>query len=120
MIKGTGIDITELDRIKNLLEKQPRFIQRILTEKEQERYYSYSNYNRQVEYLAGRFAAKEAYSKAMGCGIGKELSFQSVEIISTHHGQPQFLLNNERMHGVHVSISHSKDYVVAQVIIEQV
>ncbi|MDQ0352971.1 holo-[acyl-carrier protein] synthase [Alkalibacillus filiformis] len=120
MITGTGIDITEFDRIKQLVERQPRFPKRVLTERELHKYHSYQNDRRKMEFLAGRYAAKEAYSKAVGCGIGEELSFQSIEILSNEKGQPHVNLNGQKQSGTHISISHSDAYAVAQVIIEQV
>ena len=74
MIKGIGIDITELGRIKKILERQPRFPERILTENEIERFEKLKG-QRKIEYFAGRFAAKEAFSKANGTGIGKNFPF---------------------------------------------
>jgi holo-[acyl-carrier protein] synthase len=116
MIIGTGIDIIEIGRIKKLVEKQPRFPDRVLTEKEKEVFLSY-NERRGMEYLAGRWAAKEAFSKARGTGIGKELSFLDIEIASDIHGRPIF--TKPITEGVHLSISHSEEYAIAQVIIEK-
>lgn len=116
MIAGIGIDIIELDRIAQLATQQHKFVGRILTEKEQQTYEMLSP-NRQVEFLAGRFAAKEAFSKAIGSGIGKELSFLQMEIETDEKGRPFF--TKPFSTGVHLSISHSRDYAVAQVVIEQ-
>ncbi|MBD8069674.1 holo-ACP synthase [Bacillus sp. PS06] len=115
MIVGIGIDIVELDRIKKIAERQKKFISRILTEKEINKYHQYTGH-RQIEYLAGRFAAKEAYSKAIGTGIGKDLSFQDIEIFSDEFGKPH--IEGKGAEIVHLSISHSKEYAIAQVIIE--
>lgn len=117
MIKGIGIDLVELDRIKNTYERNPRFSQRILTEKEQVQFETLSE-KRKIEFLAGRFAAKEAYAKANGTGIGRELSFQDIEIATDEAGKPYIV--KPKMHGVHLSISHSREYAVAQVIIEEI
>lgn len=64
MIHGTGIDIVELDRIEKLHSRQEAFSKRILTPKEQA-HFSTLSAHRQIEFLAGRFAAKEAFSKAL-------------------------------------------------------
>lgn len=117
MIIGTGIDIIELARIKKLMDRQPNFIDRILTPPEKERFSSLSA-KRKVEFLAGRFAAKEAFSKANGTGIGKELSFQDMTIASTEKGKPYFVAPSLQEGKVHLSISHSEQYAIAQVIIE--
>ncbi|WP_070121679.1 holo-ACP synthase [Bacillus marinisedimentorum] len=118
MIHGIGIDIVELDRIEKLMERQSRFLARILTEAELKRCGSLSG-RRKLEFAAGRFAVKEAFSKAAGTGIGSELSFQDIETASDPAGKPYIKskLFNSRFH-VHASISHSREYAAAQVIIE--
>ncbi|KIQ95413.1 Holo-[acyl-carrier-protein] synthase [Anoxybacillus thermarum] len=117
MIVGIGIDIVELSRIAQLIEQQPKFIDRILTHNERIRFQQLSS-KRKVEFMAGRFAAKEAYAKAVGTGIGTHVSFQDIEIENDENGKPYIASPtlNER---VHVSISHSEHYAVAQVIIER-
>lgn len=117
MIKGIGIDITEIQRMKQIIERQPRFSERILTANEQSRYEQLKG-ARQIEYIAGRFAAKEAFSKANGTGIGKCLSFLDIEIMADEAGKPCITAPISK--GVHLSISHSKEYAVAQVVIEEV
>jgi holo-[acyl-carrier protein] synthase len=115
VIKGIGVDITELDRMETLINRQPRLKERILTESEI-LIFEKLNGRRKVEYFAGRFAAKEAFSKANGTGIGKHLSFLDIEIISDDKGKP--VISRPFSKGVHLSISHSRDYAVAQVVIE--
>lgn len=117
MILGIGVDIVELDRIKQLLEKNSRFLQRVLTEKEQEKAKELSRHRR-VEYVAGRFAAKEAFSKANGTGIGK-IGFQQIEILNLSNGAPQMEVEGIEGLSVHLSISHCKEYAVAQVLLEK-
>ncbi|HWO96159.1 MAG TPA: holo-ACP synthase [Bacillus sp. (in: firmicutes)] len=116
MIKGIGIDIVEIQRIKNISERQKGFIERILGEEEINQYEQMSS-KRKVEFLAGRFAAKEAYAKALGTGIGKHLSFQDIQIEYDQHGKP-FIQSPADGMAIHLSISHSEQYAVAQVIIE--
>ncbi|MGG5254725.1 holo-ACP synthase [Neobacillus sp. SM06] len=115
MIKGIGIDIIELARIQEIIERQPKFWDRVLTPLEKEQLKPLSG-RRKVEFLAGRFAAKEAFSKANGTGIGKELSFLDIEIMNDSFGKPAIAKPNVR---AHLSISHSREYAVAQVIIEE-
>jgi holo-[acyl-carrier protein] synthase len=116
MIVGIGIDLVELKRIERAMERQPKFVERILTEKERQTFLRLSK-KRQVEFLAGRFAVKEAYAKALGTGIGKELSFQDIEVEYDERGKPVMMsINGDR---IHVSISHSEHYAIAQVIIER-
>ncbi|MDQ0155656.1 holo-ACP synthase [Robertmurraya andreesenii] len=116
MITGIGIDIVELKRIESIVERQKRFAERILTENEKQTFEGLSG-KRKIEFLAGRFAAKEAFSKANGTGIGKELSFLDIEIVVDEKGKPYISKPLEKL--VHLSISHSTDYAVAQVIIEE-
>jgi len=118
MIVGTGIDMAELKRIEAVLTRHEAFSQRILTENELNKYNSLST-KRKIEYLAGRFAAKEAFSKAKGTGIGKELSFQDIETGYDSLGKPMILKPSDPDQKIHLSISHTKEYALAQVIIER-
>lgn len=115
MIKGIGIDIIELSRVREIISRQSKFVDRVLTPNEKLKFVDLSG-SRQVEFLAGRFAAKEAYSKAKGTGIGKELSFLDIEIETNAAGKPY--IAKPEVHA-HLSISHSREYAVAQVIIEE-
>ncbi len=115
MIIGTGIDIVEIERIKKIFQRQKRFVDRVLTNTEKEKFFRLSE-SRQIEFLAGRFAVKEAYSKAVGTGIGENLSFLDIEVLSDENGKP--VLTKPLDHKTHLSITHSKEYAVAQVIIE--
>ena len=117
MITGIGIDIVELERIKKIYTRQEKFAERILTEKEIAVFHTLT-VERKTEFLAGRFAAKEAFSKALGTGIGGSLSFLDIEIEKDDKGKPYVTKPINK--GVHLSISHSKEYAVAQVIIEKV
>ncbi|MFJ5625485.1 holo-ACP synthase [Peribacillus loiseleuriae] len=116
MIKGIGMDIVELQRIQKLLERQPKFIERILTEAERKTFFSL-NERRRVEFAAGRFAAKEAYSKAEGTGIGRSLSFLDIEVKPNEFGKPEII--RPYAAGIHLSITHSREYAAATVIIEE-
>lgn len=118
MIKGIGIDIIELSRIKKSIHKNSRLVERILTENEQSAYYRLPQESRRIEFLAGRFAAKEAFAKATGRGIGK-LSFQHIEILSKQSGAPQLTAKGYESEKIFISISHSKQYAIAQVIIAE-
>ncbi|MBM6617702.1 holo-ACP synthase [Bacillus suaedaesalsae] len=115
MIQGIGIDIIELSRVQQLASRTDKFVDRILTLNEKEKYESLTG-RRRIEFLAGRFSAKEAFSKAVGTGIGKEISFLDIEISQDENGKPYIARPIKT--GVHLSISHSKEYAVSQVIIE--
>ncbi|WP_046175790.1 holo-ACP synthase [Domibacillus indicus] len=115
MITGIGMDIVEIDRIQKLIERQPKFLERVLTPAELLLYHEKSG-SRRWEYAAGRFAVKEAFSKANGTGIGEALSFQDIEVGADEKGRP-FLIR-PRQNGVHVTITHTKNYAAAVVVIE--
>ncbi|BBP87298.1 holo-[acyl-carrier-protein] synthase [Bacillus safensis] len=120
MIKGIGIDIVEIDRLSRVLSRQPRLPERILTLSEQDVFLTLSEKKRQLEFLAGRFAAKEAFAKAYGTGIGQHLSFHDIDIQKKDDkGKP--FIKSEKAEGdqVHVSITHTKEYAAAQVLIER-
>lgn len=116
MISGIGIDIIELQRIQKAVLRNKRFIDRILTNNEKARYISFKKEQRKLEFLAGRFAAKEAFAKATGKGIGK-LSFQHIEILPGPEGAPTLTAPGYDPNKIYISISHSKQYAVAQVVI---
>lgn len=118
MIVGIGLDLIELHRINERLEKDDRLVTRILTQKEQNVFESLRSSRRKVEFLAGRFAAKEAFAKATGRGIG-ELSFKHIEILSGDRGKPELTAIGYDDVRIFISITHSQDYAAAQVIIEQ-
>ncbi|MEB1805772.1 MAG: holo-ACP synthase [Bacillaceae bacterium] len=116
MIKGTGIDIVEIGRIQKAMERTEKFVLRILTPNERKKLNTLSKH-RQIEFVAGRFAAKEAFVKALGTGISKEVGWQDVEVVNdVQTGKPKLIWKGDET--VHLSISHSKEFAVAQVIIE--
>lgn len=118
MIGGIGIDAVELDRIEVIISEKQSFIKRVLTNKELEIFNKLSK-RRQIEFLGGRFACKEAFSKAYGTGIGK-VGFQDIEIINDEYGKPIAIVNQHIFSGqVHVSITHTKDLAMAQIILEK-
>ena len=116
MIVGHGIDIEELASIQEAVERKDSFAQRVLTVKELERFTGLKE-RRKIEYLAGRWSAKEAFAKAMGTGIGK-LSFQDLEILNDEKGAPYF--SQAPFSGkIWLSISHTEQYATASVILEE-
>lgn len=122
MIIGIGTDLIELNRIEAILKnKGDSFLNRILTDKEIERCPLHPK--RKVEYIAGRFAGKEAVAKALATGIGNQLSWRDIEITNQSSGKPEItILKNQWIHPnhiIHISISHSKTMALAKVIIEE-
>lgn len=119
MIKGLGTDILEISRFKKILEKHPeRFMEKLLNE--EERAYCLKHKD-SVARLAARFSAKEAISKALGCGIGQHLSFKDMIIDHEPSGKPfvRFSKKAEQYFQsprVEISISHCQKYVTATAI----
>ncbi|MGY3765521.1 holo-ACP synthase [Vagococcus vulneris] len=116
MISGIGIDVVELERIEKIIETNRSFIVRVLTPKELEKFDTLK-IKRQKEYLGGRFACKEAFAKAYGTGIGK-VTFQDIEILSESNGQP-IVTKSPFVGNVFVSITHTDQVAMAQVILEK-
>jgi len=117
MIIGTGIDIIEIDRVKNAIDKNPRFLERIFTDDEISYIKSRSD-NKST--IAGFFAAKEAVSKALGSGI-RGFSWTDIEICTETTGKPSVRLlgkakelsDTRGIGNIHVSISHNRTNAVA-------
>ncbi|ARU61263.1 hypothetical protein CBW65_09845 [Tumebacillus avium] len=124
MIIGTGLDITEIARIERLWQRLGEKVwERILAPAERR---AITNDKRRIQYLAGRFAAKEAAAKALGTGLGKvslhDLIVTNNELgapILTLHGHAAELAGQKGVGAIHLTISHSDQYAVAQVILEK-
>ena len=116
MKRGVGIDIIEVKRISEMLEKYgDRFLGRILTESEIDYCRKFSKPDL---HFAGRFAAKEAYSKAIGTGIGKDFSWKDIEIKNDERGKPFIVHLKESEFSslkFEISISHTDQYACAVV-----
>ena len=118
-MKGIGTDIVQISRIKKSYERQgQRFLDRILTNAEQDIFHQRG---KSVNFLANRFAAKEAIAKALGTGIAAGISFVDIQILPDSAGAPVVSLFNGsllRLHEVDaqivkISISDEKEYAVA-------
>jgi holo-[acyl-carrier protein] synthase len=117
MIKGIGIDLVELERIQELL--SDRFIERILSEAEIKEYKNLAHEQVKLEFIGGRFAAKEALFKAIAVGPGNT-NFKDFSILHEPSGKP-YVLSSFFKNGevVNVSITHTDQYAAAFVIIEE-
>lgn len=122
MIKGIGVDMIEIDRIRELAQESgERFLERVFTQGE----LAYAaGKHRQYQHLAARFAAKEAASKALATGWSGAFRWTDVEVVNDPTGQPRIVLHGELARllagsAVHVTISHSDSHVVAMVVIEE-
>lgn len=113
---GLGNDIVEIERIRQSIERHGQhFLNRLFTEREQDYCYKFKD---PVPHFAGRFAAKEAISKALGTGFGAQLSWQEIEILNDGDGRPVVHLSadvQKRFNHPHllVSISHCTQYAAA-------
>jgi holo-[acyl-carrier protein] synthase len=124
MILGTGIDLIEVARIAASYEKfGERFVNRILLPDE----IAYCRLHRKpAPFLAARFAAKEAISKAFGTGIGAALGWQDLEIRRKESGEPFVVLHGKGQElfsargakKLHVSLTHTENYAAATAILE--
>ncbi len=117
MIIGTGVDIIEVRRLRQAVDKWGKgFLNRVFTKQELE------NANKPrgslYQHLAGRFAAKEAVFKALG---DPELSWKHVQILNDTSGKPRCLILNDKgkNKNIHISISHVKNYAVANAVITE-
>jgi len=124
MIYGIGTDIVSIERIQNILNKnRDSFINRILTEHEKA---LFANKADSAAFCAKRFAAKEAFSKALGTGIGRVVSFQDLTVRNNENGKPYFMpseklrlyLQNKGIKQGHLSISDESQNAVAFVVLE--
>jgi len=112
-----GTDIIQIKRIEKLLKRYGiKFKERYLSPKE-------IAMARKTETLAGLWAAKEAISKALGCGIGAQLSFHDIIIAKDHKGAPYFKLTNGtqkifQIESSSISISHDGGFAIAVVVID--
>ena len=121
MIIGIGVDIIEIDRVKNSVDKfGEQFLNKIFTKNELD--YCLSKANK-YQHLAARFVAKEAVSKALATGWNNEFNWKNVEIFNKPNGMPyvelkgnlkSFLSDDKNLK---ISMSHSRDYVVCFAII---
>lgn len=115
MITGIGLDIVELGRVRRIDSKSAKFRERVLTDNELREYEVLST-NRKTEFLAGRFAAKEAFGKAKGTGIGKMCAFKDIEIRKNSNGKPFVFFRN--IEAGLISITHTKEYAAAQILLQ--
>lgn len=115
------MDLTEVERLRRLLDENPAILDSIFTAREQ----AYcAGKRRRLEHLAARFAAKEAVLKAFGTGLGQRMRWTDVEVINDLRGRPAVELSGEvaawaARHGLvelDVSLSHTPALAIAQVI----
>jgi holo-[acyl-carrier protein] synthase len=124
MIIATGIDLIEIERIRQAMNRSPRFLDRIMTEKEKDQLL---RKDMRASSAAGSFAAKEAVSKVLGTGIG-EIAWREIEILNDGNGAPHVVLHGKALlvaerlgiNHILVSITHDRDVAIASALGQQI
>ncbi len=125
MIAGIGFDIVEISRLESAIAKHPKtFVNHVYTRNEQATADGKKN---KIQFYAGRWAAKEAFVKALGIGIGQQCKWVDIEITNDDLGQPMIALSGDgattlksrKITHIHVSISHEKNVAGAVVVLER-
>ncbi|WP_372660497.1 holo-ACP synthase [Cohnella sp.] len=129
MIVGIGLDVVELERMAKLLAGpgKDKFASRVLTKQEYIGWMSLQP-RRALEYISGRFAAKEAVVKALGCGIGAIVGFKDIEVLPDERGKPICTLSIASLNRLgwegqiiklHLAITHERSLAAATALIEK-
>jgi holo-[acyl-carrier protein] synthase len=125
MILSIGIDIVEVYRIRQTIERTPRFLERVYTAGE--RTFCEGKGVGAAQSYAGRFAAKEAFLKALQTGWRGRITWHDIEVVSLENGAPELKVTGEaaailselQAGRVHLSISHTEQSAIAQVLLEK-
>lgn len=125
MIISIGLDIIEVARIREVVQRTPRFVERVFTQGE--RLYCESRGAVAAQHYAARFAAKEAALKAFQTGWRGGISWQDVEVgllesgapILIFQGRVRTLFEESGATAAHVSLSHTNEHAIAQVVLER-
>ena len=125
MIVSIGIDITEVRRVRETIERTPRFAERVFTDAE--RAYCNSRGAAAFQHYAARFAAKEAALKALQTGWSGGITWQDVEVgakdsgapVISFHGRALELYEKSGAVRAHLSIAHTTEHAIAEVILEK-
>jgi len=122
MILGLGLDLVEIARVAEMLTRWPqRFVERVFTPEE---IAACESRGSRAAAFAARFAAKEAFAKALGTGVDKDFSWKDFAVHNENNGRPLPRLSARlaaRLQGVkvHLSLSHSDHYATAVVVLEK-
>ena len=125
MIISIGVDIIEVRRVRETIERTPRFAQRVFTAAE--RAYCESRGAVAAQHYAARFAAKEAALKALQTGWSGGISWQDVEVTAKESGAPLILFHGRARelyelsgaNAAHLSLAHTAEQAIAEVILEK-
>jgi holo-[acyl-carrier protein] synthase len=126
VIVSIGIDIVEVYRIRETISRTPRFVERVFTQKE--RAYCDAKGMAAAQSYAARFAAKEAFLKALKTGWRGKITWHDIEIVSGENNVPSLeirgearkILDSLNANQIHLSLSHTTEHAVAQVILERI
>lgn len=129
MILGIGTDILEIKHLKQAFQKSPKIVERIFTLNEISKAQKLSP-QKKLAYYAKRFAGKEALSKAIGTGIGKDIGWQDLEILNNEKGAPVATFSPKAMKflqkkfktkkiNIFISLSDEKGFAVAFCVLEK-
>lgn len=125
MIQGIGIDLVENDRIEKIIRKWgQKFLQRVFSEEEIN--YCGRHIQSAIHYGA-RFAAKEAFLKALGIGLGMGVKLREIEVVHDDNGKPDLSVRDgahlqiekRDIKRIHLSLTHTKNYATAIVLLEK-
>ena len=125
MIISIGVDIIEVRRVRETIERTPRFAERVFTDAE--RAYCESRGAVAAQHYAARFAAKEAALKALQTGWSGGISWQDVEVAAKESGAPMIVFHGRARElydatgatAAHISIAHTTEHAIAEVILER-
>jgi len=125
VIISIGVDIIEVDRVRETIARTPRFAERVFTDSE--RAYCNSRGAAAAQHYAARFAAKEAALKALETGWSGGISWQDVEVsakdsgapVILFHGRARELFDQTGATSAHLSIAHTAEHAIAEVILEK-
>lgn len=126
MIVSVGTDIIEVYRMRETLERTPRFAERVFTERERE--YCEAKGAASFQSYAARFAAKEAFLKALRTGWRGKITWHDIEIFNDEFGAPYLEIKGEAReilekfgaNKIHLSMSHTTEHATATVILEKI
>ena len=125
MIVSIGTDIIEVYRIRETIERTPRFLERVFTDREKE--YCESKGAARFQSYAARFAAKEAFLKSLKTGWKGKIAWRDIEILNDDEGAPGIDASGECLRKleeagvqhIHLTISHTTEHATATVILEK-
>ncbi|MEE9912550.1 MAG: holo-ACP synthase [Deltaproteobacteria bacterium] len=125
MVYGIGIDLVENNRLERIIQKWgDKFLSRVFSERE----IAYCGRHSQASvHYGARFAVKESFLKAIGTGLGRGVKLRDIEVVNEESGKPELVLSGSAeeffiqagIKEIHLSITHTKNYASAMVLLEK-